>query len=129
MYGHDIDAKLYLQKFFSIATILPEKDINTNRNKTMVYCYKLKDLYGINFDLDEIINFFINQRLSFRQIEKFFQELAFIWRPKRYEALNSYLSILLAIKKYKSDEYKEIIASNVNTDRAVNLLLPFFQQQ
>ena len=85
IYGQNIDAQTYLQKFINIETTLPKRVTARNENDLKLYCTKLYDLHQINAWNDKalILKFIAELAehfdLSLRQLEKSFTNITIFY--------------------------------------------------
>lgn len=87
VYGSNIDAHTYLQKFINVETSIPKR-VNDRYNKdTESYIKKLLQLHEITTwgddqnIIDCLVPFALHFNLSLRQLEKIFTNLAIIYSP------------------------------------------------
>ena len=85
VYGPNIDAHTYLQKFINVETTIPKRVTDRYSNDIKIYVQKLLQLHEIETwgDNLNIVNFLIplaqHFNLSLRQLEKVFTNLAIIY--------------------------------------------------
>lgn len=125
-YGKNINAALYLQKFFTIKCNLPNQNNNKESNKS-VYLKNLNKIFNIRFDIYDLENYLIEENISLRKIEKIFSQYMMIHRDERYESLSYYLLLLCIIRNSNQQMYQKILKGEMAPDEAgkvINKLYP-----
>ncbi len=85
VYGQNIDSHTYLQKFITFEIKLPKRIKDKHLNDYRNYCIKLFDLYklsnieGFEFYLENFIALSNHFNLSLRQLEKVFANFVFLY--------------------------------------------------
>lgn len=107
VYGQNIDAHTYLQKFISLETRIPKQVNDPYNNDIRKYCHKLFELHELETWGDEIVacvEALANHlNLSLRQLEKTITSVALLYGSSqknelRIPPLIAFLSIVKAIK-------------------------------
>jgi predicted KAP-like P-loop ATPase len=109
MYGNNIDAHTYLQKFINIETTVPKRVSNPYANDLDTYCKKLIQLHELETWGDErnilecLGSLARHFNLSLRQLEKVFTNLSIIYGTSAKNQLRivpiiTFLSVLKVVK-------------------------------
>ncbi|WP_353572208.1 P-loop NTPase fold protein [Candidatus Albibeggiatoa sp. nov. BB20] len=91
IYGQNIDAHTYLQKFINLEMKMPKKMGKFGNNDLKIYAEKLTELHELEdlkrerYFYDFMASFSNHFNLSLRQLEKVFSNLAILMAAKEYE--------------------------------------------
>ncbi len=122
VYGQNVDATTYLQKFINLETILPKRISGNFKNDFKIYCKKLITLHELKVWGDEkvIVDCMSalaeHFNLSLRQLEKSFTNLSILYGTsgKKYLRIVPIMSFLSVVKVINSRLYKKIIEKENN---------------
>lgn len=120
VYGNNIDAHSYLQKFINIETTLPKRnDLNNYSNDIRSYSRHLLELHEFNAFGDEeglvevLVPLGRHFNLSLRQLEKVFTNLAIIYSTSHENSFRVFpVFVLLSILKVVDPTVFSAIANN-----------------
>lgn len=120
VYGNNIDAHSYLQKFINIETALPKRnDLNSYSNDIKSYSHHLLKLHEFNAFGDEevLVNVLVplgrHFNLSLRQLEKVFTNLAIIYSTSHENSFRVVpVFVLLSILKVVDPTVFSAITNN-----------------
>ena len=135
VYGQNIDAHTYLQKFINIETSIPKR-INDKYNndldkysKQLIKLHEFENVADIGTIYNCIYVFAIHFNLSLRQLEKVFTNLAFFYSATNENSLRippiiAFLSVIKVIKPKIFDKlyYKKITYEEVNNELKITTL-------
>ena len=105
VYGANIDAHTYLQKFINVETSIPKRVTGQNSNDIESYIMQLHQLHEITtFDNDNKITDYLiplahHFNLSLRQLEKVFTNLAIIYNTSAKKHLIVPIIVFIAVVK------------------------------
>lgn len=104
VYGQNINAHLYLQKFINVETVIPKRIHDPYRNDLKDYTNKLFELHniqsgdGINTLRDCIASLAKHFNFSLRQLEKTFTNIAIIFGAQKSLSVPAIISFVSVIK-------------------------------
>ena len=121
-YGNNIDASLYLEKFFTIKLDLPDSNSDTFKSNRSTYISRI--LSGKNIRVDPIFleYYFLKKNASLRRVEKIMQEYIIIYSSKRTETLNAYLLLLLCIKSFDGEIFSKILKKECGFSECLDIV-------
>ncbi len=133
VYGAEIDATTYLQKFININCTLPKnKDIGYSNDYTK-YCTKLVELHELDIDnekkklIDSISLLAFHFDLSLRQLEKVFTNIAIFYAAasQNFLGLTPIISLLAVVRVINYNLYSKLKEKSINfSDLQDELHLP-----
>ena len=122
VYGKNIDAQSYLQKFINIELSLPKQTNNINNNDIYFYSKKLLKLYKFESWVDtgsivlytSLLGSHLN--LSLRQIEKVFNNLFIFYSliSSSFRTIDSLIVFLAIIKVINPNMYEQLLHSKMH---------------
>ena len=121
VYGQDIDARQYLQKFINVECTLPKYNKGPSENDYVKYCRALCDLHGLPSG-DWIEAMWILARLfklSLRDLQRCFTTLTLFYvATAKNQFREIYLLALLVILKVKRPElFEQIKSKDISLDK------------
>jgi len=130
VYGQDIDAHTYLQKFINIETALPKRAGDSYVNDISRYCKRLFDLHEIQTwgdqshlysSIDMLANYF---NLSLRQLEKVFTNIAIYYASSSENQLRitPVIAFVSVIKVVNPKLFNDLSRNNVTLQELVEII-------
>lgn len=121
VYGANIDAHTYLQKFINIETTLPKRAIYRGDNDLNIYSMRLLELHAFEHWGDGpiiiqcISPLAAHFNLSLRQLEKTYTNLAIIYSTSAKEHLRlvPIITFIATLKVVKPNLFKKLSASQI----------------
>ncbi|WP_422452435.1 KAP family P-loop NTPase fold protein [Endozoicomonas sp. ALC066] len=141
VYGADIDADLYLQKFVTLSTPLPKKEVSSGQPESYysAFCAQLVRDYEIEgsynkwnpADLSQLVTYYaVHFNLSLRQIEKAIRLLALHFASGKfsYMQIAVFIAVLGAIDSDSTNKIarKELGLSDLKIQFDISV---FFEEQ
>lgn len=122
VYGENIDAHTYLQKFITIESVIPKQTGDRYSNDLSIYCKKLYLLHELETwedksSLIESIEILSNHfSLSLRQLEKVFTNLALFYGSvsERHLRISPIISFLAVIKVIKPVVFNKLLHKKIS---------------
>lgn len=130
VYGQNIDAHTYLQKFISIEAKLPKNTLQAYQNDLYKYIRKLSELHELDAEDDKrkitetLEALSIHFNISLRQLEKIYTSLVlFYMTEKEYTSRPVNLIVFLAVLKViKPKLFKKLSHQKLSFDDLSNIL-------
>lgn len=126
-YGPDVDARIYLQKFYNLILHFPEHKGHASERDIPRYFIHLSDVLGIQKDHLDIVQSVSEARnLSFRTIERIVSciSIARQFTPKNYLWLEPILAVLSIMKIIDATMFRRALAGKITIDDVKALLAP-----
>lgn len=122
VYGSEIDAHTYLQKFINVETSIPKKVTDRYSNDIELYITKLLQLHEITtwgddrFISDCLIPLAQHFNLSLRQLEKVFTNLAIIYSTsgEKHLRLVPIIVFIAVVKVVKPSVFENILLGRIS---------------
>jgi energy-coupling factor transporter ATP-binding protein EcfA2 len=122
VYGANIDAHTYLQKFINVETSIPKRVTDRHSNDIELYIKKLLQLHEITTwgDDSEIADYLIplakHLNLSLRQLEKVFTNLAIIYSTsgENHLRLVPIIVFIAVVKVVKPDIFANLLFGKIS---------------
>lgn len=127
IYGAEIDARNYLQKFFTLTVDLPKHVFEDDRNDYLDYCEVLLDHFGIN-ELDhhvrddlknELAFLFDHCNFSLREMERCISYVAiyFSQKPSRALRTTTLLAMLVVCRVRFPDVFNDLAKGRLSFEQ------------
>lgn len=124
IYGHNIDAHTYLQKFINLEFRLPKQSVNINSTDYAKYIDRLLEAHEIETWGDSRIirkilePLAIHLDLSLRQLEKVFTNIALFYASSSERSLRivQIITTVCVIKVYNPDLFSSILKGKCSID-------------
>ncbi|MFM5101356.1 KAP family P-loop NTPase fold protein [Aeromonas veronii] len=122
VYGRDIDAHTYLQKFISIETTIPKRIIERHNNDFNSYITHLLSVHELetwgddNLIRDCVCSLGRHLNLSLRQLEKVFTNIAIIYSTsgKNHLRLVPIITFISTLKVAKPNIFKRVFSGKIS---------------
>lgn len=123
-YGIGIDAKDYLQKFFTIIN-LPQKSGYNKPTRVELYTNKILSKKFTHIAQPYIINYLILKNPSNRQLEHLSDSINLICNDNISNNMNTYLVYLICLKIFDEEIYNNIIFGKITPQHSGSILTMF----